>query len=145
MIDPTSPTPEITNVPSVDVVDQPSQPTVVSTTTTPTNSATPKKQLSPKLVVGLLALILTGLGGGAAFLLSETSQDIRQQAQQATYYTDQQCISDFYNGSAQTYGQQRQSCDTGNGVWDYTSCTCDFPNDDSNNGLKPVWKIKSSK
>ena len=49
-------------------------------------SPQPKKKAFPvKGVIGLLILILTVVGGGAAFFLSRTSQDIRQQASTGDY------------------------------------------------------------
>jgi hypothetical protein len=44
------------------------------------NNKPAQKKLSPKMVVGLLALVLTVIGAGAGLLLTETRQDLRQQA-----------------------------------------------------------------
>lgn len=52
---------------------------------TPASQPPKKKGMPMKGIIGLLILILTVVGGGAALYLSQSSQDIRQQASVGTY------------------------------------------------------------
>lgn len=89
---------------------------------TSTNPAPSKNKLSPKLVVGLLAVVLTLFGGAAGLLLSETGQDIRQQASEPTY--NDLCIEQ-YGGNPMLMAQAVSSCESQSGkFWNAVACEC---------------------
>lgn len=103
--------------------------TPVAPATTPAGSGPtgklkmPAKKLPIKLIIGVGLLILLLIGGLAAYLLSQTSQDVRQQAS-VQVYNSNYCIANKYNGSAQLYAQEVTVCNTGGGTWSDTSCSC---------------------
>lgn len=45
----------------------------------------PAKKMPVKMIIGVAVLVLTIVGGAAGFLLSETNQDLRQQASEGLY------------------------------------------------------------
>jgi hypothetical protein len=64
----------------------------------------PKKKIPWKMMAGALVLILMLVGAGAGFLLTQTSQDVRQQASQGTYQ------------------EQENFCSSNGGVWKNNGC-----------------------
>lgn len=52
-----------------------------------------KSKFNPKLLLGLVVLVLVGVGLGSVYFLSQTSQDVRQQASTGTAgYTTACCV-----------------------------------------------------
>jgi hypothetical protein len=104
--------------------------------TTSTSNSASQKKISPKIVVGLLALVLTFVGGAAGLLLSETGQDIRQQASEPTY--NDLCIQE-YGGNPMLMSQAIASCESNSAKnWDAVQCECV---DDPNAGKVPRYII----
>lgn len=126
MIDPISTTPAA-NLTTAQPVTAMGQMPVTTTSNTVSSKPSFLKKLSPKMVVGLLALILTIVGGLAAFLLSESSQDIRQQAS-GTVYTVTECMNEISGGNAQQYAATVNGCEMGGGTWNVGACRCDNAN-----------------
>lgn len=71
---------------------------VTPTSGAPTSfNAKPQRKIPLTYLIGALVLVLVVVGGGAAFFLSQTSQDLRQQAATSNPYTGA-CGSTGQNG-----------------------------------------------
>jgi hypothetical protein len=71
-----------------------------------------KKIMNPKVFIGGIIFLLLLVGGVSAFFLSQTSQDIRQQASGCTYWNGEAAPE----GAHDNRGGIRQECN--GGVWD---------------------------
>jgi hypothetical protein len=82
----------------------------------------PGKKLPIKLIIGGVVLLLLLVGGIAAYLLSQTSQDVRQQASEPTY--NDLCIQQ-YGGNPMLMSQAVSSCESNSAKnWDPVKCEC---------------------
>jgi hypothetical protein len=72
----------------------------------------PKKKLPIKYILGGFALLLLLIGFGAAFFLTQTSQDVRQQASGCTYWSGGAATE----GATDNRGGIKQQCK--GGLWD---------------------------
>lgn len=72
------------SAPELRPIASPDVPVVVSPT--PTHNLLPKRSFAKtKLLIGAIFLVLAAAGGAAAFMLSQSSQDLRQQAAGSAY------------------------------------------------------------
>lgn len=134
---PTTPQPAITPTPTPSPISPMATPattpaTPATTPATPANAVAGNaggnklkpagKKLPIKLIIGGIVLLLLVIGGIAAYLLSQTSQDVRQQASEPTY--NDTCIAKF-GGSPQLMAQEVTACENQSGKnWDAVKCEC---------------------
>jgi hypothetical protein len=107
---------ETSNSPTLDTSLPPEKPPLKST---------PSKKMPLKMIVGLIILVLTIIGGIAGYILTQTSQDVRQQATGVVYKAGDPCSTE--DTTACDQNNKILTCE--DAIWRQTTEDCEVVND----------------
>jgi hypothetical protein len=110
----------------MDVQNQ-NQPMSADNTNSMASAVSTNKKLPWKMIIGGVVLVLLLVGGIAGYFLTQTSQDVRQQAASDTYTAQELCIISKFNGDKDQYNKVSSQCGARGLVWNDIACDCLAP------------------